>query len=71
MERHFSTELLLATVVTDVTLLFYHHYYAENAGTYLETFLEWWFFTYITCKEIFFCTKSKSFLNVLLPTTLN
>ena len=43
METHFSTQLLLATVVTDVTPLFYvyNRYYAENAGTYLETFLQW------------------------------
>ena len=72
MERNFSTQLLLVTAVTDLTLLFYvyHRYYAENAGIYVETFLEWWFFTYITWKS-FFCTKSKSILNVLLPTTLN
>ena len=73
MERNFSTQVLSATAVTDVTLLFYvyHRYYAENAGAYLETFFEWSFFTSITFKEFFFCTKSKSFLNVLLATTLN
>ena len=43
MERNFSTQVLSATAVTDVTLLFYvyHRYYAENAGAYLETFFEW------------------------------
>ena len=42
MERNFSTQLLLVTAVTDLTLLFYvyHRYYTVIAGIYLETFLE-------------------------------
>ena len=72
MERNFSTQVLSATALTYVTLLFYvyHGNYAENVGTYLET--SWVVIFHIHyIQRVFFCTKSKSFLNVLLPTTLN